>query len=556
LPEQFNSSDYEFQQIFGKNNRLDVPSFQRSYSWRTENVETLWQDLQDFWFSDKISKSNLPEYFLGSIVTVEEDTGREILLDGQQRLATLTILASVIRDRLKELGGDKALIVANSTHQLLIARSAAWETAEEYKLVLNQEDREYFIRTVQRDPVEKVPPKLLSHKLIAKARRVLQKCVSEYLKDRESADRYRALQVLVKAIASAIVLIKIKVRNEDDASSIFEVLNDRGLDLGTEDLLRNYLLYRSHPTDRASIMAYWDDILGQFTKGGIQSFLRHSWISRYPVVSKKNTYREIKARISAPEQTLQFAQTLAADAAIYAAIAGDGAVPELKAAALRKKLVAFNVLRARQCMPLLLAVYDECVDELSNTLSKINTITFRYNICERNPNQLEGQYSELAVEIRKIKNDRPLIAETIDKRLKPLLPSDDEFVNGFRGVVVERADLQRYILGELEREIGNHEEFILAGPSEVHVEHIFPQTIGTGWDDMELSHNALGNLTLLAGGPNREISNSAFSKKVKAYELSKIVITKMLTEYAHWNEETIRKRQDQFALLAPAIWAY
>ena len=272
-----------------------VPDWQRSYSWTTTEVATFWQDLVAF--SELYPNDNIKgqEYFLGSVVIVDA-TDNHLLLDGQQRLSTAAILLSVIRDNLTRY----SQVAATRTQSRYLGDFDDAKNEYSYKVTMNEYDRDYFRRKIleSRDASYVEPVATLeSHRLIAKARGFLDERFEEkYAACATPAEAYQWALRIQNVVTNHMSVVAIFSDDEDNAATVFETLNDRGIGLSTPDLVRNLILRRAVPTARDEIIDLWKDILEVEGDAPLKTFLRHYWISHYGDVKTQALYREIKER--------------------------------------------------------------------------------------------------------------------------------------------------------------------------------------------------------------------------------------------------------------------
>jgi len=334
---------------------MQVPDWQRSYSWESAEVEAFWQDLVDF--DDRYPGQNIEnqEHFLGSIVLVTGGA-TNLLLDGQQRLATSTILLSALRDDRRPYKAD----AASRLQSKYVADFDDPSNATTYSLTLNVYDRNYFRTEVQCDPAPPVRPKptLRSHSLIRAARQYFDARIGEKtrgLGGGEAAYKWnlRIEQVLCAHMSVAAV----SSTDEDNAAAVFETPNDRGIGLSTPDLLRNLLLRRSEPNDdvtREQIVAAWQTVLGIHDEANVDDFLRHYWVSHRGDVKARKLYREIKDTIVRENSSsLVLSRDLEESALVYRDIVS----AREDDAELRAGLEAIGELGARALYPAMLSGY-------------------------------------------------------------------------------------------------------------------------------------------------------------------------------------------------------
>lgn len=538
--------------------RIEVPEWQRSYSWTTEQVEAFWQDLVAFEKQYPDSNISGQEYFLGSIVLVTGDE-TNLLLDGQQRLATATTLLAVLRDARRQYSGDAATRLQT---KYISDFDDATETTT-HVLTLNRYDRDFFRSEVQdepKNPPVRPTPRLRSHGLIRKARAYLEERVddeSKALGGGEPAFRWavRIGQVLLDHMS----VVAVTSTDEENAAAVFETLNDRGIGLATPDLLRNLLLRRAADSDaRTRIGNAWETILAiSEEKVSVDDFLRHYWVSHRGDVKARKLYREIREKIVAEDiDSLDLSLDLAEAAAQYANIVSareDN--PDL-----RRLLQGISVLGAKALYPVLLSGYvvaagrENHLDQLRDLAQALVALFIRYNVVGgRETTVMESTLYSAAARLR---NDGDFGAAI--RSLAVLAPNDDSFVRDFRRASVRRIATARYILREIEHAKRQTQEVVVEGTDRVQVEHIYPKTPeGQKWTAHDQFINRLGNLTLLARRLNASIRNKDFeTKKKRGYKGSDLLLTKELDQFAEWTPESIEERQVEMSEWVGGIWAF
>jgi len=530
-----------------------VPDWQRNFSWTTSEIDTFWQDLERFnkLYPDK--NIDEQEYFLGAIVIVDTKQGH-LLLDGQQRIATAAILLSVIRDFLAKYNMDAAVRV--STRYL-----TDYDDSKEdytYKVTLNRYDRDFFKREILEFRTTSYSPPLPtqeSHKLIRKAREYFyEKFQSQYSLYSNPQDAHKWALRILSVLTNHVSLVAVITDDEDNASNVFETLNDRGIGLSTPDLLRNLVLRRAKSGLIDEILDLWGEIFKIEGDTKLQDFFRHFWISREGDVKSRSLYREIKSKIVEFDiDSLSFSRSLCDSSKVYLDIInstyGDSN-------SISKLLNDINSLGAKVLYPSILSLLEATDDAktIEKYLQAFIVTYLRHTVIGKKENSLiENIMFSIAKRIRKSN------FETVLQDLKEFAPSDEHFIEDFRGVSISRIASARYILKEIEQHLRTTEELDVAPPDRVHVEHIYPQT--PKQDERVEQHstiiNRLGNLTLLSKRLNTKIRNSTFSVKKEYYIESELLITKSIAEkYGVWNIDTINQRQNSLADYCIEIWSF
>lgn len=528
-----------------------VPDWQRNYSWTTSEVETFWNDLIHFGSVYPGDTIKTQEYFLGSVVIVD-NTVSHLLLDGQQRLATSAILLSVMRDHLKRSSRDAATRI--QTRYLSDFDDARDETT--YKITLNTYDRDFFKREVlERRDGDYVPPEpsIESHKLIRQARAFFEaQFEAEFERQATPEDAHRWTLRIFTILTNHMSVVAVLSEDEDNAASVFETLNDRGIGLSTPDLLRNLILRRALEGERQEIIDLWREILEIEGDANLKTFLRHYWVSHYGDVKTQSLYREMKARITADGiSSLTFSRSLRDAAAIYEVLL----LARDDDATITGWLSDVNALGATVLYPALMSAYQAGTAEQMKPLVRALIAAYvRHSVVGRKENsRLEDCVYRVARELRANGDFAAAI-----ERLRSFAPSDAEFANTFRGVSVSRAETARYILRELEHDRRTTEELAVAPPTRVHVEHVYPQNPPSGRRMAQHTSvvNRIGNLTLLDRRLNIGARNATFEEKKQYYERSELLLTQELAHRDTWSLEALNERQNALSQRVATIWSF
>jgi hypothetical protein len=528
---------------------LKVPAWQRSYSWRTQEVAAFLEDLTRF--SERYAGDNLDgkEYFLGSVVMVDRTTFLEVL-DGQQRLATATLLVSALRDAAADYDTDAARDIAHS----YISKKDPAADRTDFKLRLNNYDWKFFRDEVQVNDAKRPKQELKSHRLIAKARKFLVDEVRDMFEAAGGGKKgYKEIQRLLKVLVYHVSVVEVRSRDEDSAAAVFETLNDRGIGLSTPDLLRNLLLRRAKSAaERDEIVDLWEEV---FSLGGdganVEDFLRHFWISTHGDIKAKALYREIKADIEDKNtRSLTLSKSLAKSADDYELLVS----ADVTDRPLRLALEAVQALNAKVLMPPLLSALAVGTQAQQAELAQVLVAVFvRHTLIGGLAgSELESLSFGLAAELREKKDFKRAL-----RNLRAFAPTDSEFRRAFEKAEVTRIKSVRYLLTAIEHHFRKTGEVRVEDASMVHVEHVYPQSPvkGARWKDHDEMVNRMGNLTLLGKRMNQSIRNGKFpAKKKEAYKKSDIKITARLMSYSKWSGEEIDNRQAWLAGAAVKVW--
>jgi len=542
---------------------LQVPKYQRNYAWETENIQELFDDLANA-INDKDEG-----YFLGSIVTVRTQSNRLEVVDGQQRLATISILLAAMRDYFIDTQDlERAIIVEQS---YLSKKDMTLEKTQ--NLELNSTDNEFFLEAILNNSSNAgtvaAAATHTSNMKLAAAKDLAKKCVQKIVS--QTKDPTARIIDWIEFIKSKVQVVWFTVPSEANAFIIFETLNDRGLALTVSDLLKNYLF--SHSQKRLhEVEPNWSSVTYMFetmdNDDALVRYIHNFWSSRYGLTRERELFNSIKRQITSPAQVVGFSSDLLESAQLYAAILSPDhekweQFPALLQYQIKENITSLNALKLTQYRTLLLAILRKFTDdEVVKSLSAIVSWTVRFIVSGGGGGTLEKFYPEVAKEIS---NDSVKTADDLFNRMQNILPNDQVFRANFATISIAKPHIARHLLESIEKYIrtGHESELVPSrDTSAANLEHVLPQTISpASWphftqEDHKVYLNRLGNQTLLGSKNNSRLKNSAFSAKLVVYGASEFIITKELTEWTEWTRDAIESRQLKLADLALKVWKY
>jgi Protein of unknown function DUF262/Protein of unknown function (DUF1524) len=575
-PLQFHAEDRSIEQILFGTSKYRVPRYQRPYSWSSDHIEDFWTDLQEGGAST----------FLGSFVfnqeSVEQDGYLEII-DGQQRLLTITLFMALLRNVAIELG-EKSF--AGRVQRLCIAVEDR-RGMQSFRIKPGDALADFFEAHIQLDELPKWPAKpTQEHSLIISNYELLKRFVLDELEGRkDTVEKIEELQRLWDKTA-ALRVIQIDINSEEDAYTIFETVNARGAELTAADLLKN-LIFRNVkklPGSEDKARARWkeleDNISG--TRTDLSKFIRHYWLSKNSFVSERALYREVKKETSDFAKLLE--ELVSASEWYNRLLVGNKEDwSDLK---LRGEKTIFQALRGvramrvSQCHVLFLSLLRNArkIDiDFSSYFSRIENFTFRYSaIAKLQANRVEKLYSRKAIEIEKAvateSSTKQVVKrvsrslDTLMNNLRELAPGPEVFRERFAEVSYRSSEQARVLIKYLLSKIN---QVSTTGELEVdfdvvNIEHVLPQKPAADWKlkpaDIKEYVHLLGNLTLVHEVINSEAGNRSAEAKAAALSASEIGITKDLVKLLidlkfEWNGDTIKKRQQGLATLAyEKVW--
>jgi uncharacterized protein with ParB-like and HNH nuclease domain len=542
-------------EVLGNGKKYVVPLYQRDYSWKEDNWEDLWADIL------LLSEVNSIHY-LGAIVLQSKGNDIFSIIDGQQRLTTITIIALACITKIKELAENNIDKEANEERVRLLNSKFIGDkdpASLTYfsKLNLNENNNNFFQYYIL--PLRK-PPTMRnvkdSDKLLLKAYKFFQEKVSKHFETNPKGEEIA--KFLNEIVAKRLVFIQIIVENELRAYTVFETLNSRGVDLTVTDLLKNYLFSLAVNIDLFPIRYQWNRIVDVVGLDNFPIFLRHYWISKNKFVRQEHLYKNIKAKIQNAEQLCYLLEELEKNAELYVAL--NNSTDELWCGdkEMRKRIKELEIFQVKQCFPILLIAYDKMFNYFDKVLKIITVISFRSTVIGgSHSGRLEEVYNSAAI---KIANGEVTTPTQLAEEIKELYLSDTDFRNDFATLSLntrKNKRLIRYILFELENYISNN-----SYDFEEHnatIEHILPENADEEWEEyfakniLESFIFRVGNYTLLEAAKNREIGNKSYAEKAIIFESSGFAMTKKI-KYPEWNVYNLQNRQADLAKMAVAIW--
>ncbi len=556
------TSNRTYRQLVGNGLIYTVPRFQRDYSWTATEWDDLWQDIEGLF-----EEGGEEEHYMGYLVLQSKDSKNFDVIDGQQRLTTLSILVLAFLGNLQKLIEDN--IEPDKNKQRLEQLRGTFigyldpvTLIPKSKLNLNRNNNNlYQTYLVTLEPAPKRNLKATEH-LMRKAYDWFFNAVRQKFSSNRRGD---VLAQYIDSLADKLSFTVITVNDELNAYKVFETLNARGVKLSSTDLLKNYLFavvhsFGSDEREMSELDNRWERLVGLIGSDSLPDFLRSYWNSKNKFVRHSELFKRIRESISSKGEVFSLMRDIENNAHIFAAL--PRSEDPLWNSEQRKYIKTLRMFNVRQLYPLLLSAYHKFSEvDFTSILRSCCIISFRYNIIgNQATNEQERVYNRLAVEISSsdINTLQDLIAS-----LSTLYVSDEKFRGDFaekelRTTQARNKRVVRYILFEIEKHASNN-SYDFESDS-YNLEHIMPESIQEGWDHIEdRDHDQfvyrLGNLTILNKSVNRDLGNSEFEAKKEKYAESEFSLTKRIaTENSEWTPERIAEHQKWMARQATAIW--
>lgn len=544
-------------EILNGNKQFLIPVYQRFYSWDIGQCKRLWNDIVEMQKQGKLG------HFVGSIVNIAEQampTGvqKYMIIDGQQRMTTLTLLLLALRDYAIKNPDDKTINARRIDNMLL--KNEYEDGDERYKLLLTETDRDILISLVEEKPIREGT----RSRLIENYNFFANRLANKEIQLAEVFESIGKLQIVNITLDRAV----------DDAQAIFESLNSTGKELSESDLIRNYVLMGLAPSEQIYVYEHlWRPMEQLFvyeTQGTVMdAFFRHYLtmkISRIPKLGR--VYEEFKLyHLNCEFGTIR---ELCQDLLNYAKHYTNIVFMRNSDRDLKKLYEDIIDLKMEVSYPFLLKIhYDSeegliTSDELKEILKLCISYVLRRAICEIPTNSLNKTFATMKNYIRPNDYVNSVKAFFLMQDTYKEFPDNDKFEVAFVSRDIYNMRARNYILSRLEN-FDNKAPIIIENFT---IEHIMPQNknlslewqadLGTEWHEVQKKYlHTIGNLTLTAY--NSEMSDRHFLEKMDmpgGFKESALRLNKYVVLQNTWNEEHIIERAKELAKKAESIWPY
>ena len=555
-----NTATINYLQLIGNGKTYRVPPYQRDYAWTEDAWEDFWNDVLD------LRRQPEARHYMGALVVQGQSDREFTIIDGQQRLATLSILSLAVIDKLRRMadqGSDEERNRerAKEIRNRFIGEKDPASLIEHSRLNLSRTDDAFY----QDYLVQLRAP--LNPRGLPRSNALLWECFRYFAEQLDALDDVQEdgeaiARILSETTARGLLFILITVEDEFDAYTVFETLNARGLELTTADLLKNYLFSKVHvQSDLDALQRRWQALIATVTQERFSDFLRYHLLCEQAGIRKERLFKLMRDRVTTSHQVFDLLSALEDRAELFSALADSNHEFWMERPEAKQYIRDLMLFRARQVTPLLFAAWERfSPDDFVRVLKLASVVSFRYLVSRRNPNKLESVYPDAAKAILDGHAGRP---GAVFARLRPIYVDDGTFESNFAVYAINprgRKKLLKYILCRLEEDAGGTARDPEAEPASI--EHILPQNPSGDWADafspleQEAAANRIGNTTLLESAVNRNIGSASYAEKRPAYERSAYALTRLVAEIApeEWTFAFMEKRQRHLAQRAVQVW--
>ena len=501
---------------------------------------------------------------MGYLVFQTQDGKTFQVIDGQQRLITLSIVILTAIKKLKELVATGNEPDANEQRikiyqDAYIGVSDPVTLRTEPKLVLNRHNDAHFRSLVKNTATTRQRNLISTNRQLDKAFRFFD---SRF----QSCQSGEAVAAILGDIEDGLLFTTITVQDDLNAYTVFETLNARGLRLSTPDLLKNYL-----PSVLANDPAYsegpfvdfegqWAGIIEQLGEFEFTNFLRSHRGMKEKLVNKRELFRVLKKDVNTPARVLPYLDDVKKHAAVYAALQNQDdkfwSEEGGKYEDARQHLEVLNLFRIKTPLSLMMAGFEKLLSprDFISLLQQLAVVSIRYNvICNKGAKDQESLYNEMA---NKLMRGNYTKRGNLTDSLQTVYPDDESFSAAFAAKTMSSArDSKRilFLLRKIEQQLSGDEP-----PLTLTLEHVLPASPDDAWQERfgrnnyEDAINRLGNIALLPSKQN--LGQEDFAAKREDLGKSPYKINQHIAEYEEWNMDSLQDHQKWLARQARTVW--
>jgi uncharacterized protein with ParB-like and HNH nuclease domain len=558
MTKKISGAEYPLAKIFSSEFEYHIPSYQRPYAWTVDQASELFDDLYDFYQTEDDEG-----YFLGSIVLIKQEAKPySEVIDGQQRLTTLTILLAAIcslaegeyRSELKEY-----IMEPGKESQGLLPLP---------RLTLRERDKDFFLKYVQKlnfTELLKIEPLSLKNE----SQRNIQLNGKYFLDalNEKFAQNLDGLKDFVRFLVTRCYLVAVSTPNQQSAFRVFSVMNSRGLDLQPTDIIKADIIGQIPEDKQDDYNDRWEEMeieLGRAGFNDLFSFIRMIYAKEKAKKAILEEFRQhVLSKIKNPENLLE--EVLEPYASALAIIKRANYQAATSAQETNTHLRWLNRIDNSDWIPaaiFFLAKNRDNPDYVQWFFKKLERLAAYLHVCAKNVNERIDRYNEIITAL-----EQPHSFENPINTINLTEKETSEMRSALDGDIYELTPRRRnYIILRLDA-------FISDGgasydPAILTIEHVLPQTVDpkSEWSTLWPDENArkawvhrISNLVPLNRRRNSQAQNYNFDKKKSAYfkgskNVSSYALTTQVLNTPAWTEEFLTKRQEELLKVLSDNW--
>jgi len=559
MTKKISGAEFPLAKIFSSDFDYVIPSYQRPYAWTPIQAGELFSDLHDFYCKEDKDDT----YFLGSIVLIkDEGKPHAEVIDGQQRLTTLTILLAALTHR---ASGQ----IRDAFHRYLCEPGNVLEgLAQKPRLTLRERDRAFFKRYVQDvafDELLALDPAQLENEsqrnIQANARLFLQRLESAFGADVQTATQFGGFLV------QRCFLVAVSTPSQQSAFRVFSVLNSRGLDLLPTDIIKSDVIGKVKPALRDEYNDTWEELEVETGRDGFAEVFGHIRMIYAKDKARRALLEEFRERVIAKVPSAEDLVTQVIEPYVQAYLVAKHAqyVSTSNAAEINALLRWLNRIDNSDWLPSamkFLAEHESDAGYVHWFLKRLETLAAYMHVCGYDVNSRIERYARVLSALEKPHSlAQPVTAVELSSHEKA------NFLKQLQGdVYLLTARRRNYLILRLD-------SFLADGaatydPSVLTIEHVLPQTVtkGSEWaalwpnfaDQLRWLHR-LANLVPLNQRRNSQAQNHDFERKKKAYfggkqGVSSYVLTTQVLNTQSWTPAVVEQRQRDLIDVLSTSW--
>lgn len=556
MSKNITGAEYALSKIFSSDFDYEIPPYQRPYAWTTEQAGELFDDLNDFYHYEKEES-----YFLGSIVLIkQENKPHAQVIDGQQRLTTLTILIAALTSLIDDKDArDECFSYIQEPGKRLQGIPA------KPRLALRQRDREFFATTVQSLEFDKLA-NLDSATLDNESQINIQQ--NAWLLRHKLQQTFTNTEALIDFgvfLMTRCFLVAVTSPSQQSAFRVFSVLNNRGMDLLPSDLIKADAIGKIAESKRDAFNDKWEAIEVDTGRGGLNDLLTYIRMIYAKSKAKRVLLEEFKehvqTKVQDPEVLIN--QVIAPYADAYLIARDADYQSSTNAGDVNQLLYWLNRIDNSDWLSVaiqFLAKFGNSSSAVLDFMFRLERLAAKLHICAANINDRIDRYAKVLSELE--------YAEL--PNIDSVNLSDEEctdFINAINGnVYYLTARRRNYLILRLDSFLSD--KAAKYDHSVLTIEHVLPQTVDEGsewqanWPDEEQRDtwtHRLANLVPLTQRRNSQASNFDFERKKKAYfagksGVSSYILTTQVLNESEWTPSVLEKRQLDLVEICKANW--